>query len=250
MPRTNLRDEFTPEQRATWKPKIIARNTFRYFVPDGPDDSVNGETVTRLHHTDIVRRLSNGSIVLHSGGWKTVTTKDRMNQCLPAGYGISQTKGLWYVWKAHNEDRIEVPYYDGIVVPDCFNPTLGKHMEGVMLADKETKLRKQITKFVNKLDKLRKLPEPNGGNCWLCCMRDQNGKTWGDHSAGNDHILKHIKEGYLHGSLIYNALVWAGYTNLSFIWQLGNTKLDRGEKPDIIKRALRRYLLRKCGLAA
>lgn len=108
MPRTNLGDQFNSEQRKAWQPKIICRNTFR-FVRDG-------ETVIRLHSTDIVRKLIDGSVVLNSGGWKSVTTKDRMNAQLPDGYRLMQEKGVWYVGRGWN-DAARVPYFDGMNVP-------------------------------------------------------------------------------------------------------------------------------------
>lgn len=111
MPRTNLSSQFTPEQRKTFAPKIVQRNTFKF--------TRDGETVIRLHGTDIVRRLADGSVILNSGGWKTVTTKDRMNNNLPGGARIIQEKGVWYVSQgAWNGPR--VPYFDGIQVPQCF----------------------------------------------------------------------------------------------------------------------------------
>lgn len=54
------------------------------------------EVGIRLHRTDVVRFFQDGSIVLNSGGWNTVTTKDRMNRYSP--FRIQSVKGLWSVW--------------------------------------------------------------------------------------------------------------------------------------------------------
>lgn len=40
----------------------------------------NGYTIVRLHRTDIVKFKPNGEIILHSGKWRTPTTKRRMNE--------------------------------------------------------------------------------------------------------------------------------------------------------------------------
>lgn len=233
MARTTLRDQFTPEQRAEWKPKIIARNTFK-FVRDG-------ETVVRLHRTDIVRKLADGSVILTSGGWQTLTTKERMNAQMPAGASIYQAKGLWYVARGYWSDpsRVTVPYFDGIQVPQCFdNPP------NVSAIDAKKKLAKDIAKFVKRLDTLSALPVPNAGDCWYCSMFQREQKPGGAYActeAGDtEHLLSHIKEGYIHGSLLVNAMTWAGRLDSGLIYRVGMR--------DIIKRDLRRYLRRKLGL--
>lgn len=55
----------------------------------------------RYHNTDVVRfddaRLH---IILNTGGWRTATTKTRMNQTsnqFGLGYGVYQKKGDWFV---------------------------------------------------------------------------------------------------------------------------------------------------------
>ena len=54
-------------------------------------------------------------IKLNSDGWRTVTTKRKMNQAsnqFGLGYGVYQRKGEWFVgWKGQ-----ELPYYDGMTL--------------------------------------------------------------------------------------------------------------------------------------
>lgn len=63
----------------------------------------------RLHQTHVVTFHPNGSITLNSGGWRTVTTKRRMNQ---AGARVFQDKFVWYVYCCEDAPKIE--YHDGI----------------------------------------------------------------------------------------------------------------------------------------
>jgi hypothetical protein len=42
----------------------------------------NGDLAVRLHDTDVVTYHADDSVTLDSGGWLTVTTKDRMNYAL------------------------------------------------------------------------------------------------------------------------------------------------------------------------
>ena len=68
----------------------INNNTFSYN--DG-----SSQKVIRLHNTDIMHFQDNGSIMLDSGGWRTVTTKARMNEYLPSYYQVYQKNYTWYV---------------------------------------------------------------------------------------------------------------------------------------------------------
>ena len=242
--RTNLRDSVKPEMLAPGtKARIIARNTFQFTAP-------NGDKVTRLHNTDVVRKTAKGKTVLNSAGWKTVTTKDRMNSQLK-GYRIISEKGVWYVdhvinWHTWDKANRRVAFYDGIVIPDCF-----KHPAKAAASEKrELTLRSKVKAFVAKLDKMECLPDPSPGDCWLCSMRDANGKTMGEHGNDAGHIREHIKEGYLHGSLIFNALQSAGYRNPAFIFQMEQADRKAGRKPSNVKRALKKYLYRQLELVA
>lgn len=65
------------------------------------DSSAN--LIVTYHKTQVVRRQIDGAIVLNSGGWRTVTTKNRMNQTSNQyylGYSVYQKSGEWFVnWR-------------------------------------------------------------------------------------------------------------------------------------------------------
>lgn len=240
MPRTNLRDSIRPDMLAAGtRAKIIARNTFRFTAPDGA-------TVTRLHQTDVVRELGAGRYALDSGGWRTPTTKDRMNGAL-RGYHIYANKGSWYVRQGFGFDG-GIPYYDGIILPDAFEKPAALKKATKAEADEQV-TRKAILAFVRKLDSFEQLPLPSAGDCWLCCMHTADGKSMGDlggRDSNADHLREHIKEGYVHGSLLVNAMRWAGYKDLGIRYWFSQPKGHRRA----IKSALRRYLCRQLGLPA
>ena len=50
--------------------------------------------VVRLHQTDIVNFFADGRVTLHTGGYRTVTTKERMNQFITGK--IYQKAGAWF----------------------------------------------------------------------------------------------------------------------------------------------------------
>jgi len=79
----------------------------RYRNTTVTDDG--SRVVVRLHHTNIfVLDRSTGGVTLNSGGWRTVTTKRRINECL-AEYGIPlrvwQSNFDWYVYRMDSTDR-------------------------------------------------------------------------------------------------------------------------------------------------
>ena len=72
--------------------------------------------VTRVtYHKTVVVKFDPGHIVLDSGGWLTMTTKNRMNQAsnqFDLGYAVFQEKGRWYV--QHGDYTHE--FFDGISI--------------------------------------------------------------------------------------------------------------------------------------
>jgi len=79
--------------------KFVGNNTIRIEYKDG-------RKAYRLHDTDIIIENKDKSIILNSGGWKTITTKERINRFTP--YTIFQKKGIWYI----NGSM----FYDGITL--------------------------------------------------------------------------------------------------------------------------------------
>lgn len=105
--------EYTPQDFKDFKVRKIENNTWeRRGV-------MEGITIIRLHRTDIITKFPNGQIKLDSGGWQSVTTKERMSaRHLNERYTVGQVKGQWYVRDMRLNRK--VPFYDGILLPDAF----------------------------------------------------------------------------------------------------------------------------------
>lgn len=88
--------------------KKIDNNTVRYQRADG-------STVIRLHRTDIITHRVDGCCVLNSGGWRTSTTRNRLQAYAPAGIRVFQRKGEWFICKAGDWDNA-IPFEDGTVI--------------------------------------------------------------------------------------------------------------------------------------
>lgn len=201
----------------------LGNNTYLRRLP-------NDDLAVTLHETDIIILHRDGTFTLDSGGWHTVTTKQRMNALTPAR--IWQEKGVWYMWP----DKI--PFFDCIVVDANGKPVECMQTHSDMMKDRDKELRKQIQGIMDKLNACEKLPLPDAGDCWGCYMATQDGER----PLGRDCVASHLAELYLHGSLIYRALQWRGYTDYAIglywrWWGEGEIQTKR-----IVRRALRSFL--------
>lgn len=87
--------------------KKIANNTYLLRIDDGTIG-------VKLHKTIIIKFLASGVTILNSGGWKTITTKSRMNDLIE-GYRIYQKKHEWFVHKLGEPWGVEdAKYFDGM----------------------------------------------------------------------------------------------------------------------------------------
>jgi len=155
----------------------------------------DGSFGVRLHSTQVVVFHPDGRRVLDSGGWLTVTTKDRMNQCLrsysdPQSFTIYSEKGIWYVatgnYSAGTDTRWA--YEDGFTL----------HSDGSVTGegkDPKAKLRlkKQLRRYAKEfMDEFASgnVPAPSGGDCWGCSMK----ATDGSYPMGSDgsHLTSHL----------------------------------------------------------
>lgn len=205
--------------------KIIDANTVRYKTAD--NDNIH----IRLHNTDIIT-IAGNYIILHSGGWKTNTTKTRINTYQDI-CTIIQNQGIWTV----KTNSMESMFYDGIKIT-----TAGKIIKPLKEDKKTARILKQINNYCKKLKGLKTLPEPSAGDCFYCRMRTvEGGQPLGKVTENTNHLLQHLSEKYIHGSLILNALKSVGYSNPAYIFN----HLPR----EGITRAVRRYFKRHLGVA-
>ena len=194
-----------------------------------------GDTiVVQLHETDVVTMKPNGVNILNTGGWRTVTTKDRIGKF--SDVFITQREGKWYI------NRTDNLFYEGIETKD------GEVVSKIVTEDKkQDKLIKQINAYCEKLKGLKTIPMPSAGDCWYCHLRNaETEKPWGDKNP--DHLLEHLREKYIHGSLIYNALADAGY-KAGFIMQICDHEMYGSWRNNVV-RAVKRYFKRQLGIAA
>ena len=164
--------------------KKLANNT--YLSKDGDD------FVVTLHSTKIIRISPKNEIVLNSGGYRTKTTKQRLNEFSKAS--VNQKSGIWYI--------NDIAFYDGVKIDangSLINPkNLTKELE-----DKKTKLDKMVKKYIAGYIQwaLENGVERPSVDCWYC---------WS--SVSIDHVLWQLEENYYFGSFIDVAISGTTYT--------------------------------------
>lgn len=209
----------------------------------------------RLHATTIITYHPDGSVTFNSGGWRTVTTKDRLNNVGPRWLGVQSADGVWLVlshsldWVddgGWNEEYTEYtapsrPYwsylsdfYDGMRMSPDGMVTEQVTNSGYEMREIKKKIRKYVALYTNeRVTEIVEKARENGvaGDCWGCSMVDAEGNT----VMGTQHLLDHLDEGYTMASTMVNALKHCGYRQT----QLG-VLIVHG---DLVRRCMRRYLV-------
>ena len=200
----------------------------------------------KLHDTIVVEYLPDRTI-LNSGGWKTTTTKNRINEYMPIGY-IYQNKGVWYIGQS------DVVFQDGCYCQDGKWYNVGHSSKAI---NKQRKACRKYAKDFTKAMFSGKVDQPGPGDCFYCGMVTVDDKQpLGEALKNKDHIESHIKENYFVPSLLVNACKMFGVSNAAWwtiqeIWQKGKAEgcfADVGRRQ--IESAIRRYCYRQLGLAS
>ena len=213
----------------------------------------NGDITLRYHKTDVVTYHPDGSISLDSGGWKTQTTKRRINDY--TDMRIFPDKGVWYVckdatnwhWKAGEGDLVfqdEMRVFQDWKVQYLYEPPDAKEI---------VKLRKSISKYArNFADNLVGIGLPSDGDCWYCYLKF-TGQDGQPAEPGPSHLLSHIEDDYFVPSLMFRAIKesnWGDYLGYEIQCAMeGDGKYyDRYRKNDVA-RLIRKYIQKRLGLS-
>lgn len=200
-----------PQSYAVWDSQLtgrcknarkVANNT---WLIRGEDGSIG----LKLHQTTIVSAAQDGRVTLNSGGWRTPTTKGRINDALhELGFhtSISQKDGVWLVFPSWGDKDTAVTFADGMwVLPDGSvagaGPDIGVLKQGV-------KLIREYMRPVPSMLLAGTFPKPSVGDPWNFAMVDKEGTLAG--FGGNEGdtrkwLVKYMKDKYYFGSLLLRA---------------------------------------------
>jgi len=236
------------KELAQTRRRRLANNTYLIIRDDGGFGIKLHETEVVIHYPD--------RIILNSGGYQTVTTKDRMNRFSTAQ--VWSDKGVWLVaWASYRKD---VPFADNMIL---------HHSGSIVGAGPNPKATQKLRKRINQFAKdyatafcTGKVPAPSGGDCWPCCMVTKDGKS----AMGSDHILSHLDENYFVPSMLNrmmsNKTEHFGYIDHMFSLidkdYIGRTWSPDHQQPDSdyggitqkrIHKAIRKFCFHELGLA-
>ena len=198
----------------------------------------------KLHSTNVITFHADGRIVFDSGGWKTSTTKERMNSFSPAR--ISQSRGTWEITISDQSAN----YADGITWDG--SKWMGEGEDPKLAVKLSRQAAKYARDYMTAFD-AGEVEMPSNGDCWGCLMTAKDGTA---PMGGADHILSHFEEKYYVPSLLARAIdrfpvsqaakayisdKWAGTSNGAYFASIGKEQLYK---------SLYRYVKAELGLAA
>jgi hypothetical protein len=197
-----------------------------------------------LHETDILTFTRDGYLYFNSGGWRTVTTKDRMNGFQKRARVYSH-KGAWFVsdgkWDAEKREE----FADGFKI----GPR-GAYYRPSGSPD-TAKLRRRILEYAADFEtayEAGEIPLPGSGDCWFCLFADKQGAPWGD--GQTDHLTSHLDEKYYVPALLRNAMKWGQVGDIKYYdWQ---QRVDVNTHGVLdwhwVKKLIAKYLYRQFGV--
>jgi len=199
-----------------------------------------------LHATDVLTFKPDGSIICNTGGWKTHTTKERLNEYLSVR--IWQKSGRWFL--GSNGSTVE--FQDGLTIAPDGTITGAKPQSQ---ADEEKALQKRIAAYCKGLKAALPLPHPGAGDCFYCQMHEvKTGLPLGECSHNTDHLLSHMEENYFVPSLVWTALERGGCNpqGAGCAWfgvAFGDGRMTKQFGGETVARMVRKYIRRQFGLA-
>jgi hypothetical protein len=215
------------------------------------------EVITVLYHGNgVVNFFPDGTTTFNSCGWKTSTTKERINWFLPDGFSLYQSKSVWYLSQRGDGVGHKLPqsyiFADGIAIK---NGTV--YNTGAEDTTKDTikTIKKYVDGYIKALLAME-VESPSSGDCWYCVMKDASGKNLGELTNDTSHILSHMEESYYVPSLLVNAFKFNN--RLSMMAQDGIARLTSGESVSTwqaeivsrdVKACLTAYLKHLLGIA-
>lgn len=213
--------------------KKLGNNTYLHRIEGG--------FAIKLHDTDVIE-LYPSYVKLFTGGWYSLTTKERLNKYAPVRLG--QEKSIWYLYGENWEKQ--TLFYEGIKI-SYTGKVLSKLKDPKTLEQKTKEAKLKIKEFVNySIEKIQEGIElPSGGDCWYCVMQSQEGAPLGDTIKDHSHIEEHIKEKYVVPALIWNAVKEAGYRFPEIIIGYQENGKTGGEVNWNLANVLRKYLQKR-----
>lgn len=238
---------------------FLGRKNERPYAHNTRIQRLNLDRIGVLYHGSCVVTFIPHETIFSSCGWKTLTTKERLNWFLPDGFSVYQEKSVWYLVDRRGgwEDAKRYIFQDGLTIDGQGNVT-GAAEEGNQEETKNTikKIKKYVDGYVKALLD-GEVEKPSGGDCWYCYMSTESGESLGDATKNTGHLESHFEESYYVPSLLYRAVEFKdrmcilSKDGVARIWQ--GEKLDKWQMSVVerdVKSILTTYLKHEFGVAS
>lgn len=199
--------------------RLAGRNTLDYTSP-------RGTRKIRLHDTDIMTFYTDGRIELYTGGFNTHTTRNRMNEFLPAGMAVFTERGVIHA----RTEQMTLKFRDtATIFPDG-------RIESDITDAKVDADRKLIDAYMKEWRKKGLPPaEKSGGDPWVF-PDPETGKI-------NEHIMRDwLQTKYVFRSLFAMAMKYAGMQDHGVAIRLHMTDRSGGKLDKMELSRIRRFI--------
>lgn len=242
-----LVEHYALKKNASPNGKKLDNNTYAVALGDG-------RYAIRLHKTNIIIYNPDETIELHTGGWQTATTKDRMIKF--ANVRLWQENSMWFISVNANT---RVLFHTGMVLKpmggtDFECKTVGTTIPGVNDTPKNIlKTKRAVNAYIDGyIDELMqgRVPTPSFGDCWLC-LADKNEMRFDNVT----HILSHLDEMYFVPTLSVTALTFACAEHNVIGWLFSKMRNENSSSfydriyPRTLKAAMRKLMYKYVGIS-
>jgi len=210
------------------KSKKLKGNTYLHKLEDNK--------IGLLYHKTYIINYYPKYCQLYTGGWNTLTTRDRLRTYGPVN--VTTKNNILYI--GNYNPQVNTPlFYEGIKM-GYDGRILSKIKTGEEVRKRIQKLKKRVNTYLDLVEreiKKGKVTIPSGGDCWFCLgiMPENN----------MEHLLRHMKDKYVVPSLIVNACRESGYKDFQLPFILGVRDDYITEVNWNLKNMIRRYMLKR-----
>jgi hypothetical protein len=215
-PRKSKRDMIAALDATPTSCKLIDHNTIEYV-------DAAGDTHTKLHDTVILTVHKRGGFTVNTGGWNTITTRDRLNKFLPSGNQVYTEKGVIHLNGTPFRETITIGPR-GAITPDWTPAKIDRDL-------------KAIKKYVD-LYRTQGLPpiEKSAGDPWVFGEVDESVmRDW-------------MESGYRFRRMIPLALAAAGMQEQGVAFYMHDIDRDNGKIDSCTLGRIRRYVRKQLGV--
>lgn len=213
----------------------------------------------RYHDTFVLIWDAEDTIELYTRGYRTMTTRRRMNTYLPEPWMVYTEEGVWYLSEG-SYGSLRSVFVEGITIRlnasalgRVYQPRDGEEEKKLILWERQI-IRTYAAHYLGLLW-AGSFPVPQASQCLQCFENDHPALRY----SADNHLRRHVLENRYPSKLIFNALKAAGYND----WVLKRLRdyLERSTPElcakkktlvyplpyDAMKRALVRFLLTHMG---